>query len=178
MVVFRTLAMYANRRFAQRSMLSREAFMMTVFQKLNLKDQTEIVVLNAPESFEPELAGLRGVEVLRTLDGAGDVTFALAFVTTQKDLNSLAKVVAKKAKGDAVVWFAYPKGTSKKYKSEINRDHGWDLFGKADFEPVRSIAIDEDWTGLRFRRAEFIKSMTRDPNRRMSAEGKARAGKK
>jgi hypothetical protein len=152
--------------------------MMTVFRKLNLKDQTEIVVLNAPESFEAELAGLRGVEVLRTLDGAGDVTFSLAFVTTQKDLDSLGKAVAKKAKGDAVVWFAYPKGTSKKYKSEINRDHGWDQFGKAGFEPVRSIAIDEDWTGLRFRRTEFIKSMTRDPNYRMSAEGKARAAKK
>ena len=35
--------------------------MMPVFQKLNLKDQTEIVVLNAPASFEPELAGLRAI---------------------------------------------------------------------------------------------------------------------
>ena len=152
--------------------------MMTVFQKLNLRDQTEIFVLNAPQSFEPELAALRGVNIVRSLDGTGEVAFLLAFVITQKDVDTLGKAVAKKAKGDAVVWFAYPKGTSKRYKSEINRDHGWDVFGKAGFEPVRSIAIDEDWTGLRFRRAEFIKSMTRDPRSRMSAAGKARAGKK
>ena len=152
--------------------------MMTVFQKLNLGDQTEIFVLNAPQSFEPELAALRGVNIVRSLDGTGEVAFLLAFVITQKDVDTLGKAVAKKAKGDAVVWFAYPKGTSKRYKSEINRDHGWDVFGKAGFEPVRSIAIDEDWTGLRFRRAEFIKSMTRDPKSRMSAAGKARAGKK
>jgi hypothetical protein len=28
----------------------------------------------------------------------------------------------------------------------------------AGFDTVRSIAIDEDWTGLRFRRKEHIKS--------------------
>lgn len=151
--------------------------MMPIFQKLNLKDQPEIVVLNAPASFEPELAGLHDVKIIRSLDDASDIAFALAFVVTQKDVDTFGKAIAKKAKGDAVVWFAYPKGTSKKYKSEINRDHGWALFGKAGFEPVRSVAIDDDWTGLRFRRAEFIKTMTRDPKHRMSAAGKARAAK-
>ena len=33
--------------------------------------------------------------------------------------------------------------------------------GEAGFEPVRMVAIDEDWSALRFRRAEFIKNMTR-----------------
>ena len=32
--------------------------MATVFEKLNRKDQQEIVVLNAPASFEPEMAKL------------------------------------------------------------------------------------------------------------------------
>jgi hypothetical protein len=32
-----------------------------IFAKLNLKDQAEIVVLNAPESFEAELSRLRGM---------------------------------------------------------------------------------------------------------------------
>ena len=152
--------------------------MPSVFEKLNLKDQSEIVVLNAPESFEPLLAELSGVRILRSLQGVKHVAFSLAFVTTQKELDTIGKAVAKQAKGDAVVWFAYPKGTSKKYRSEIHRDKGWAVLGDAGFEPVRSIAIDEDWTALRFRRAEFIKSMTRDPNHRMSAEGKSRAAKK
>jgi len=73
-----------------------------------------------------------------------------------------------------VVWFAYPKGTSKKYKSEINRDSGWQVLGKAGFEPVRMVAIDEDWSACRFRRAEFIKAMTRAKEHRMSAHGKSR----
>jgi hypothetical protein len=147
---------------------------MTVFQKLNLKDQKEIVVLNAPESFEPELASLKGVKITRKLADAGDVTFSLAFAMKQQEVDTLAKSVSKKVKGDAVVWFAYPKGSSKKYKSEINRDDGWKVMGESGFEPVRMVAIDEDWSALRFRKAEFIKTMKRGTEHRMSAAGKAR----
>jgi hypothetical protein len=152
--------------------------MQSVFEKLNLKDQSEIVVLNAPESFEPLLAELSGVHILRSQEGVKHLAFSLSFVTTQQELDTCGKAIAKIAKGDTVVWFAYPKGTSKKYKSEIHRDKGWAVLGDAGFEPVRSIAIDEDWTALRFRRAEFIKSMTREPGSRMSAEGKSRAARK
>jgi hypothetical protein len=148
------------------------------FGKLNLKDQTEILVLNAPASFEPELATLRGVTVRRAVNDASEIAFSLAFVITQKDVDTFAKSVAKKAKGDAVVWFAYPKGSSKKYKSEINRDRGWQVLGAAGFEPVRLVAIDEDWSATRFRRVEFIKTLNRPVEYRMTAKGKARAAKR
>jgi hypothetical protein len=147
---------------------------MTVFQKLNLKDQKQIVILNAPESFEPELASLSGVAIVRKLADVKSVEFSLAFVTTQKEVDTLARAVSRKVEGDAVVWFAYPKGSSKKYKSEINRDGGWKLMGEAGFEPVRMVAIDEDWTASRFRRADFIKNMKRGIEHRMSATGKAK----
>ena len=151
---------------------------MTTFQKLNLKDQKQILVLNAPESFEPELKALRGITVQRDLKSASPIEFSLAFVTTQKEVDTLGKAIAKKAGGDAVVWFAYPKGSSKKYKSGINRDSGWKVLGDAGFEPVRMVAIDEDFSAVRFRRVEFIKTLTRGTEHRMSAQGKARtAGK-
>jgi hypothetical protein len=36
------------------------------------------------------------------------------------------------------------------------------------------VAIDADWSALRFRRAERIKSMRRDASRALSAQGKRR----
>jgi hypothetical protein len=39
------------------------------------------------------------------------------------------------------------------------------------------VAIDEDWTAKRFRRAEFIKVLTRDKSWAMSKAGKAKARK-
>jgi hypothetical protein len=151
---------------------------MSTFDKLNLKEHQQILVLNAPESFEPELKALRGVTVQRDLKSIEQIGFSLAFVTKQKEVDTLGKAICKKAAGDAVVWFAYPKGSSKNYKSEINRDSGWKILGDAGFEPVRMVAIDEDWSAVRFRRAEFIKTLTRGKEHRMSAQGKARAARK
>ena len=156
--------------------------MASVFDKLNLKDQKQILVLNAPASFEPELKALRASkispDVQRDLKSVNKVEFSLVFVTKQKEVDTLGKAIAKKADGDAVIWFAYPKGSSKNYKSEINRDSGWKALGDAGFEPVRMVAIDEDFSAVRFRRVEFIKTLTRGKEHRMSAQGKARAAKK
>jgi len=73
-------------------------------------------------------------------------------------------IINKKLKGDGIVWFAYPKKTSKKYKVEIHRDYGWELVRKLGFESVRAVAIDEDWSALRFRKVEYIKTMSRNKN--------------
>jgi hypothetical protein len=132
--------------------------MANVFEKLNLKDGQEMVVLNAPASFEAELARLPVMTIHRHLESVAETGFLLAFVTRKSEVDALAAQIAARAKGDAIVWFAYPKGTSKKYKCDFNRDSGWDALNSAGFETVRAVAIDEDWTGLRFRRAEYIKA--------------------
>lgn len=130
--------------------------MSKLFAKLNLKDQKTIVVLNRPDSFKQELAALKGVKVADVLTGKAE--FVLAFVTQQAEVDKLSQALAKKAEGDAIVWFAYPKGTSKRYTCEFNRDTGWAVLKKAGFDTVRQVAIDEDWSALRFRRVEFIKA--------------------
>jgi hypothetical protein len=132
--------------------------MASLIEKLNLKGRQEIVVLNAPASFEPELARLPVMTIHHHLASVAATEFVLAFVTRKQEVDALAGRVAEIAKGDAIVWFAYPKGTSKKYPCDFNRDTGWDAIEKLGFESVRAIAIDEDWTALRFRRTEYIKA--------------------
>ena len=132
--------------------------MSPVFKKLNLKHQGEIVVVNAPLSFEPELRALEDVSVLRDPKDAEAIHFALAFVTRQAEVDALSKVLAGKAEGDALVWFAYPKGTSRRYRCDFNRDTGWDVMRSLGFDTVRQVAIDDDWSALRFRRVEYIKT--------------------
>ena len=127
-----------------------------IFEKLNLKDQREILVLDAPASFEQELEELKGVRLGRRADASARVAFAIAFVTRKSDLDRVSKSLAAKAEGDAVLWFAYPKGTSKALTCDFNRDSGWDVIRAAGFDTVRQVAIDADWSALRFRRLEFI----------------------
>jgi len=50
--------------------------------------------------------------------------------------------------------------------------------GDAGFEPVRLVAIDDDWTALRVRRVEFIKNLTRPESFAHSKEGKKRTARR
>lgn len=143
--------------------------MPTVFDKLNLKDHKRVLVLHAPDTFEAEIANLSEVDVLTRLEPGVKAPFVLVFCTKKAQVDSLAGPVASAAEGDSIVWFAYPKGSSKRYKCDFNRDNGWTALGEQGFEPVRQVAIDEDWSALRFRRVENIKTMTR--SRTVSKEG-------
>src|SRR5450432_926329 len=105
--------------------------MTPLFKKLNLGTQSIIHVLNAPPSFEPELAALDGVTVKRSVTGRSH--FAMAFVVAQADLEAASAKLVKACEGDAVLWMVYPKGASKKYKCEFNRDSGWRTLGAAGF---------------------------------------------
>ena len=98
----------------------------------------------------------------------------IAFVQTQAGLDSLAAGVLPLAEGDAILWVAYPKQSSKRLKCEFNRDSGWQKFGELGWEAVRQVAIDEDWSALRFRKVQFIKSLPRRKSMAISREGKSR----
>ena len=131
--------------------------MTPLFKKLNLGVHKDILVLNAPSSFDAELAALEGIKVNRKHNG--NVAFAMAFVVTQAELDEASSVLAQASVGDAVLWLVYPKGTSKKYRCEFNRDSGWEVLTAAGFDKVRMVAIDADWSALRFRRVEYIKTL-------------------
>jgi hypothetical protein len=132
--------------------------MTETFRKLNLKAQSPILVLDAPQSFAKETAGLKGaVQVhVRPAKGAA-YSFVLAFGAASTELSKAARAVVPILDGDAVCWFAYPKGTSKRYASDINRDGLWALLKPLGLTPVRQVSIDEDWSALRFRVTEFMK---------------------
>lgn len=130
--------------------------MATLFEKLNLKDQKEILLLNAPDGFEAQHKELPAIQVHASLKALNQIEFALVFATAKSEVDVLSRDLAARAKGDAILWFAYPKGTSTKFKCDFNRDTGWEVLKAAGYDTVRAVAVDDDWSALRFRRAEFI----------------------
>lgn len=130
--------------------------MQNLFQKLNLTTQERILIADPPDSFSAEMESLHGIEIESDIKACQGVTFALIFVMQKAAIDQFAKLVAKHFRGDAIVWFAYPKGSSKKYHADFNRDNGWDSLRMLGFDTVRQVAIDEDWSALRFRRVEYI----------------------
>lgn len=145
-----------------------------VFKKLNLKDHDPVVVLSAPAEFAAETAALGDRRVVRDLDQVDGVAFALGFARDRAELDRLSADLVAKAEGDVVLWIAYPKKSSKRYRTDFDRDRGWDVLGAAGFEPVRQVAIDADWSALRFRRVAHVKTLTRSKAMALSEEGKRR----
>jgi len=132
--------------------------MTPLFKKLNFKGQKEIAIFNAPAEFQKELDEIMNETVVKTFRAdCEDAGFVISFVKNKKEIEEMAAFLQKKLDGDPIIWFAYPKGTSKKYKVDINRDTGWESIQKLGFETVRAVSIDEDWSALRFRFSQFVK---------------------
>jgi hypothetical protein len=79
--------------------------------------------------------------------------FAIAFAPMKADLMKAARAHLSAVEEDAVLWFAYPKQTSKTYTSDLNRDSCWEALKPLGLQPNRQIATDDDWSALRFKRA-------------------------
>jgi hypothetical protein len=149
--------------------------MTPLFKKLNFKDHKSILVVNSPDSFEAELSEMSNItQIERKEENLSTIEFAICFATKQVEIDSFITTVKPKLQGDAIVWLCYPKGTSKNYKCEFNRDTGWKIVGELGLETVRQVAIDEDWSALRFRKTEYIKTITRRESYALTTEAKKR----
>jgi hypothetical protein len=133
-----------------------------VFKKMNFKNSQSVVVINSPKSFEANIEMMGELTTFfYDFSVVEQTDFIITFCTMQAEVDAVATKAAKKLVGDGLLWMVYPKGASKKFKCDFNRDTGWAILGELGFEPVRMVVIDEDWSALRFRRVEFIKKMTR-----------------
>ena len=150
-----------------------------IFKKLNYKEQAAIMVLNAPESFALNLEVMKEfTQIFTEQKGIEKIDFVLAFVTQKAEIETLSAAIFPILEGDALLWVAYPKKSSKNYATDISRDSGWQSLGNLGLEPVRMIAIDKDWSALRFRKVAFIKKLTRRSSMALSKEGKERTSNK
>lgn len=148
---------------------------MSVWTKMQVKVVATSLIVNAPDEFGPHVAEVPGV-VDTAPAGKTAYDLILVFVYSVADIRKQARL-AKRLNGDGLLWFAYPKKSSKKYSVDISRDGGWEPLGALGFEGVRQIAIDADWSALRFRAATQIKSLTRSATMALSPEGKRRTKK-
>ncbi len=130
-----------------------------LLEKLNYKGNNRIAVLNAEINFvENIFQELREVTIDKEIDPRFPYEFIMIFVRTQAEIENLALVALHNLLCDGLLWFCYPKKTSKKYTSTIDRDHGWKTLNNVGFYGIRLVAIDDDWSAMRFRSVKFIKS--------------------
>ncbi|MBY0148109.1 DUF3052 domain-containing protein [Neobacillus niacini] len=134
----------------------------SILKKLNFKDQGQpVLVINAPKSYDEIKAAFEGEVHQQARLAMYD--FVQVFGTSNEELQSNAKKAVTYVTEDGLLWLCYPKKSSKVYKgSDCSRDSVTAMLSEEGYEPVRQIAIDDDWSALRFRKPEKIKKMVRD----------------
>jgi len=127
--------------------------MTALFQKLNLKAQNPILISSSPTSFKGELDSVGMTTPVHTTAVSDEkYKFTLTFVVSQTELIAQAPILLKQTTPDAILWFAYPKQTSKAYESDLNRDICREMLETFGLESNRQVAIDDDWSALRFKK--------------------------
>jgi hypothetical protein len=82
----------------------------------------------------------------------------IIFVRKASEVEEITPVALHNLAVDGILWFCYPKKTSKKFTSDISRDHGWKALNDLEFFGIRMVSIDEDWSAMRFRNIKYIRS--------------------
>jgi hypothetical protein len=133
--------------------------MKKLVEKLNYKGQERIAVINAEDGFNILLSDeLINVKIDREIDPRFPYEFVITFVKSVSEVEHFTPIVLHNLLADGILWFCYPKRTSKKYSSDIDRDHGWKALNDSGLYGVRLVSIDDDWSAMRFRNKKFIKS--------------------
>jgi hypothetical protein len=125
-----------------------------IFKKLKFGMSDQNLIVNAPAEY---LAILERANFDTSPDEAksGKYGFVQVFASSQAEMETLVKSVAKAGKHDCLFWACYPKGIGKE-KYDIKRDTVWAALALAGLRPVSQIAIDEKWSALRGRDPELV----------------------
>ncbi|MDP3002212.1 MAG: hypothetical protein Q8N38_03675, partial [Bacteroidales bacterium] len=96
--------------------------MKNLLGKLNYKGQERIAVINAEESFIISLSiELKDVKIDKKIDSRYPYDFIIIFVKSVSEVEFLTPFALHNLMADGVLWFCYPKKTSKKFSSDIDR---------------------------------------------------------
>ncbi len=129
----------------------------SLIKKLGIKPRQKILIMNAPDGYMQTLGTLpEGAEVKTSAKGTSNFDCVQLFVYNKADIDTHAMTVMQALKPRGLLWFAYPKKSSK-VKTDITRDIGWEGLMSMGIRPVTLISIDDTWSALRFRPVSEVK---------------------
>ena len=127
-------------------------------KKLRLLAGHDIALLNAPAGISEQLhPGPRSVVVELRPNETFDAV--LLFVSSAEELRRLGPGAIRACRPGGLLWISYPKGGPARGATDLPATPWWvqrDVLGEitsvSGYKPVSFVAVDENWTALRFKR--------------------------
>jgi len=125
----------------------------TILEKLQLKNEKNILIQGLPSSIEKQFSKLSFAKNLTPLLRSRKIDFALVFAVSEIQLNAILDDIMPALKEDSKLWIAYPKLTSK-ISTDLNREGSWSKLAGADYESTEQVSLDHVWHAVNFRKVE------------------------
>ena len=119
-----------------------------LIKKLGIKDNFEVVFVNAPENFVAQLDLPPTVRVKR-ISQSKELDFIQVFVTGQSELTTAFAQYTARLKSNGMFWVSWPKKSSG-VQTDLNENIVRDIGLAAGLVDVKVCAVDEVWSGLKF----------------------------
>jgi hypothetical protein len=129
----------------------------TLFEKLQLADEKNLLIQGLPSSIEKQFCKLSFAKNMTPLLKTRKIDFALVFAVNENQLNGILKDVMPALKDDSKFWVAFPKSTSK-IATDLNRDSSWQQLTSAGYETCSEVVLDHVWSAARFARPNVKKA--------------------
>lgn len=133
---------------------------LSVIEKLQLKDEKNLLIQGLPSTIEKQFAKHSFSKNVTPLLKIKKIDFALVFAINHNQLKDILKDVVPALADDAKLWIAYPKQSSK-IVSDLSRECNWECIANHALETLRLIALDNVWCAAQFKRADKIKKVKR-----------------
>lgn len=122
-------------------------------EKLQLKDEKNLLVQGLPSSIEKQFAKLSFAKNVTPLLKARRIDFALVFAINQRQLKDILKEVIPAMHPDAKMWVAYPKPASK-ITSDLCKECTWDFVCEYGYKALDVVVLDHVWNAVQFKKEE------------------------
>lgn len=126
----------------------------TLFEKLQLGDEKNLLIQGLPSTIEKQFSKLSFSKNVTQLLKIRKIDFALIFALNSNQLRNIFSEVCPALHEDSILWIAFPRQTSK-IASDLNRPGSWTYMEEEGFETGEKVVMDYVWSAQRFHRSEL-----------------------
>jgi hypothetical protein len=131
---------------------------LSILEKLELKDEKNLLIQGLPSSIEKQFAKLSFAKNVTPLLKSRKIDWALVFAVNENQLVTILRDVLPALHPLGKLWVAFPKSTSK-IASDLNRDCSWNCLATSSYEGVAQVDLDHVWSALWFKKADTLHPM-------------------
>lgn len=117
-------------------------------KKLKVKVGNKVGLVNSPPGFSISY------EYDDIVSANAKYDLVIAFCKDQDMLHASLNLIVSSTKDQGIIWFAFPKGTSK-IQTDLTRDKGWEKLMALNYKWLSLISLNDQWSAFAVKKGLF-----------------------